>query len=325
MSNLQSLFLPMAAGPARSHVIRMANNLSNFSSEVTEAIAGASTSTVAVLARRRIGTSGVVWKKGMILTTNEGIRFEERIRLLFPDGRAGEAKLRGRDPGSDLALLEADTGSIAPVEFIQDDSLKVGQIAISVGRTADTGPIASLGIISGLAGEWRAWRGGRVNRFVRLDISAYPTSSGGAVVDASGRILGLVSTGLSRTSVLALTRSTILRVAPQLHDKGYVGRGFIGIALQPVRIPDDLKKNLQLEQTIGIMVLGVEPNGPAASAGLTIGDVLIAAAGRELSDPDALARVLEGVPIGDAIPFQVIRGGSRLTLDIKVGERPQKP
>jgi S1-C subfamily serine protease len=315
----------MAGGPVRSHVIGMANNLANFSSDLTEAITGASASTVAVHARRRIGTSGVVWKKGMILTTNEGIRIEDRIQVLFPDGRTGEAKLRGRDPGSDLALLEADTGSIAPVEFVADDGLKVGQIAISVGRTSDTGPIASIGIISGLAGEWRAWRGGHVNRFVRLDISAYPTSSGGAVVDASGKILGLVSTGLSRTSVLALTRSTILRVAEQLQDKGYVGRGFIGIALQPVRIPDDLRKNLQLEQTIGIMVLGAEPKGPAASAGLTIGDVLIAAGGRELRDPDVLARVLESAAIGDSIPFQVIRGGSRVTVDIKVGERPAKP
>jgi S1-C subfamily serine protease len=303
----------------------MANNLANLSTELAETVARASASIVAVHARRRIGTSGVVWKKGMILTTNEGIRFEDRIRVLFPDGHSGEAKLRGRDPGSDLALLEADTGGIAPVEFIPDDGLKVGQIAISVGRTADTGAIASLGMISGVAGEWRAWRGGRVNRFVRLDISAYPTSSGGAVVDASGNFVGLVSTGLSRTSVLGLTSSTILRVAPQLHDKGYVGRGFIGIALQPVRIPDDLRKNLELEQTIGIMVLGVEPAGPAASAGLTIGDVLVSSAGRELSDPDVLAGVLDRASIGESIPFQVIRGGSRVTVNIKVGERPVKP
>ena len=302
----------------------MATNLVSLSNDLTAAVAKASTSLVAVHARRRIGTSGVVWRKGIILTTNEGIRFEDRIRVLFPDGRSSEAKLRGRDPGTDLALLEVDTGSIPAVDFIPDNEIKVGEVALAVGRTADTGPIASLGVVSGVSGEWRAWGGGNVNPFVRLDVSVYPTSSGGAAVDASGNLIGLVSTGLSRTSVLALTRSTILRVAQQLSDKGYVGRGFLGIALQPVRIPDDLRKTQQLEQTIGIMILGVEPNGPAVAAGLTIGDVLVSAAGRELTDPDVLARMLEGANIGESVQFRVIRGGSMRTVDIKIGERPVK-
>jgi S1-C subfamily serine protease len=303
----------------------MANNLTNLSKELAETVARVCDAVVAVQARRRIGTSGVVWKKGLILTTSEGIRFEDRIRVLFPDGRTGEAKLRGRDPGSDLALLEADTGSAAPVELIPDDGLKAGQIAASVGRTLDTGPIVSLGVVSGVAGEWRAWRGGYVNKFVRLDMSVYPTSSGGAAVDASGNLIGLISTGLSRTSILALTRSTVQRVAPQLEDKGYVGRGFIGIAMQPVRIPDDMRASVKLEQTIGIMLIGVEPNGPAASAGLTIGDVLVSAAGRELIDPDVLARVLEGAKIGESLQFRLIRGGSIKTVEIKIGERPTRP
>lgn len=302
----------------------MATNLVSLSNDLTAAVAKASTSLVAVHARRRIGTSGVVWRKGIILTTNEGIRFEDRIRVLFPDGHSSEAKLRGRDPGTDLALLEVDTGSIPAVDFIPDNEIKVGEVALAVGRTADTGPIASLGVVSGVSGEWRAWGGGNVNPFVRLDVSVYPTSSGGAAVDASGNLIGLVSTGLSRTSVLALTRSTILRVAQQLSDKGYVGRGFLGIALQPVRIPDDLRKTQQLEQTIGIMILGVEPNGPAVAAGLTIGDVLVSAAGRELTDPDVLARMLEGANIGESVQFRVIRGGSMRTVDIKIGERPVK-
>jgi S1-C subfamily serine protease len=302
----------------------MASNLANLSNELTEAVAKASASLVAVHARRRIGTSGVVWRKGMILTTNEGIRSEDRIRILFPEGRTGEAKLRGRDPGTDLALLEADTGEIAAVDFIPDNQLKVGQIAVAVGRTADTGPIASLGVVSGVAGEWRAWGGGNVNPFVRLDISVYPTTSGGAAVDASGNLMGLVSTGLSRTSVLALTRTTIQRVAQQLFDKGYVGRGFLGIAMQPVRIPDDLRKNLQIEQTTGIMLLGVEPDGPAAKAGLTIGDVLVSAAGRGLTDPDVLAGVLGSANIGETIQFRVVRGGASQTLEVKIGERPVK-
>jgi len=300
----------------------MASNLASLSNDLSAAVAKAAAGVVAVHARRRIGTSGVVWRKGVILTTNEGIASEDRIRILLPDGRIVDAKLRGRDPRTDLALLEADTGEIAPVEFIADSKLQVGQIAVAVGRTAETGPIASMGIVSGVAGEWRSWGGGTVNPFVRLDISVYPTSSGGAAVDPSGNCIGIVSTGLSRTSVLALTRTTIQRVAQQLFEKGYIGRGFLGIALQPVRIPDDLRKNLQLEQTTGIMLLGVEPEGPAVKAGLTIGDVLVSAADRNLTDPDVLARVLEGAKIGEPVQFRVIRGGSIRTVGVTIGERP---
>jgi S1-C subfamily serine protease len=302
----------------------MANNLVNLSDDLSAAVSKASASVVAVHARRRIGTSGVVWRKGIILTTNEGIASEDRIRILLPDGHTVDAKLRGRDPRTDLALLEAETGEIAPVEFIADNNLKVGQIVVTVGRTAETGPIGSMGIVSGVAGEWRSWGGGTVNPFVRLDVSVYPTSSGGAVVDPSGNFIGIVSTGLSRTSVLALTRTTIQRVAQQLYDKGYIGRGFLGIALQPVRIPDDLRQSLQLEQTTGIMLLGVEPEGPAVKAGLTIGDVLVSAANRNLTDPDVLARVLEGAKIGESVQFRVIRGGSIRTVDVTIGERPVK-
>jgi S1-C subfamily serine protease len=302
----------------------MANNLVNLSDDLSAAVSKASASVVAVHARRRIGTSGVVWRKGIILTTNEGIASEDRIRILLPDGHTVDAKLRGRDPRTDLALLEAETGEIAPVEFIADNNLKVGQIVVTVGRTAETGPIGSMGIVSGVAGEWRSWGGGTVNPFVRLDVSVYPTSSGGAVVDPSGNFIGIVSTGLSRTSVLALTRTTIQRVAQQLYDKGYIGRGFLGIALQPVRIPDDLRQSLQLEQTTGIMLLGVEPEGPAVKAGLTIGDVLVSAANRNLTDPDVLARVLEGANIGESVQFGVIRGGSIRTVDVTIGERPVK-
>jgi S1-C subfamily serine protease len=302
----------------------MASNLVNLSNDLSAAVAKAAASVVAVQARRRIGTSGVVWRNGIILTTNEGIASEDRIRVLFPDGHTVDAKLRGRDPRTDLALLEAETGAIAPVEFIADNSLKVGQIVVTVGRTAETGPIGSMGIVSGVAGEWRSWGGGTVNPFVRLDVSVYPTSSGGTVVDPSGNFIGIVSTGLSRTSVLALTRTTIQRVAQQLYDKGYIGRGFLGIALQPVRIPDDLRQSLQLEQTTGIMLLGVEPEGPAVKAGLTIGDVLVSAANRNLTDPEVLARVLEGAKIGESVQFRVIRGGSIRTVDVTIGERPVK-
>jgi S1-C subfamily serine protease len=256
------------------------------------------------------------------VTSSEGIRVEEGIKLLLPDGRTVAAKLRGRDSGSDLAVLETEAGGLRPPEFAGDPALKVGQLALAVGRTANTGPIASFGIISGVSGEWKTWRGGKINPFVRLDISVYPTLSGGAAVDASGKFIGLISTGLSRSSVFAVTGATIERIAGRLVEHGYVGRGFLGVSLQPVALPSGIKEKLQ--QDTGIMLLGVEPEGPAANSGLILGDVLIAAGGHSLAGPEALAELLERTPPGQTVKFQLLRAGMMQDLDVRIGERPRR-
>ena len=302
----------------------MATDFVNLSNELAGAVEKVAASLVAVQGRPRLGSSGMVWRDNLILTSSEGIRAEEGIRVLLPDGRATEARLRGRDPGTDLALLEADTTGATPVPVAPDDGLRVGQLVLAVGRTTSTGPIASFGIISGVAGEWQSWRGGRLDPFVRLDVSVYPTSSGGAVVDAAGSVIGLVSTGLSRSSVLAVTRATLERVATRLQDKGSSGRPYLGISLQPVPLPRDLKEKFQLAQESGIMVLGIEPGGPAAVAGLILGDVLITGGGEALPDPDVLAGVLDRAGSGETVAFRVLRAGEVHELSIKVGERPSR-
>jgi S1-C subfamily serine protease len=302
----------------------MATELVNLSGDLVKAVERAATRVVAVHARPRIGTSGVIWRPNLILTSSEGIRSEDDIKVLLPDGRTTDARLRGRDPGTDLALLETDTGSIAPVDFTVDTDLKVGQLVLAVGRTDTTGPIASFGIVSGVSGQWKSWRGSKLNPFVRLDISVYPTSSGGAAVDANGSLLGLVSIGLSRSSVLAVTRRTIEQIAPKLEAQGYVSRGFLGIAMQQVPLPQDLKDKLQLGQDSGIMLLGLEPDGPAASGGLTLGDVLLAAGDVRLSHPEALADALDGASPGEILSFRVLRGGAVHEVKIRVGDRPRR-
>jgi S1-C subfamily serine protease len=149
----------------------MATELVNLSNELVAASELAAASIVAVHGRRGIGSSGIAWRDNLIVTSSEGIRVEEGIKLLLPDGRIVAAKLRGRDSGTDLAVLETEASGLRPLEFAGDAALKVGQLALAVGRTANTGPIASFGIISGVSGEWKTWRGGKINPFVRLDIS----------------------------------------------------------------------------------------------------------------------------------------------------------
>jgi len=319
----KSLFLPMPSAAWKDHAgVIMATELVNLSNELAATVERASASIVAVHARRGIGSSGIVWRDNLILTSSEGVRAEEGIKLLLPDGRTATARLRGRDSGTDLAVLETDAGGLAPLPLTGEVALKAGQLALAVGRTANTGPIASFGIVSGVSGEWKTWRGGKLDPFVRLDISAYPTLSGGAALDASGNLIGLVSTGLSRSSVFAIARATIDRVAGKLNQHGHVSRGFLGVVLQPVALPPHVKEKTRQEN--GIMLLGIEPDGPAAAGGLILGDVLVAGDAYPLAQPEALADFLERTPAGQVVKFKVLRAGVLQDLDVRVGERPSR-
>jgi serine protease Do len=313
--------MPRAPGKAHDGVI-MVTDLVNLSNTLAETVERAAASIVAVHARRGIGSSGIAWRDNLILTSSEGVRAEEGIKVVLPDGRAATARLRGRDSGTDLAVLETDATGLQPLDFADDVALKAGQLALAVGRTANTGPIASFGIISGVSGEWKTWRGGKLDPFVRLDISAYPTLSGGAALNADGHLIGLVSTGLSRSSVFAVTRSTIDRIAGKLSQQGYVSRGFMGVALQPVALPAQMKETVG--QDTGIMLLGIEPDGPAAVGGLIMGDVLVAGDGQSLAQPESLADLLERTPAGQTVKFKVLRAGVLQDLDVRIGERPNR-
>jgi serine protease Do len=316
----KSLFLPMPPAAAKAHAgIIMAIDLQALSNTLAESVEHAARSIVAIHGRRGPGSSGIAWRDNLILTSSEGVRAEEGIQLLLPDGRSTTARLRGRDTGTDLAVLETDAPGLAPLQFSNDAGLKAGQFALAVGRTANTGPIASFGIVSGVSGEWKSWRGGKLDPFVRLDISPYPTLSGGAALDASGNLIGLISTGLSRSSVFAVTRATIDRVAGKLSEHGQVSRGFLGVTLQPVALPPQLRDHLG--QNTAIMLLGIEPEGPAASGGLVLGDMLVSGDGQPLPQPEALSDLLDRTAPGQSIKFKLLRAGILQDLDVRIGER----
>lgn len=301
----------------------MPSTLSSLSSELASAVERASSSVVTVHGRPRLPSSGIVWRNGLILTANAALRRDEELRVTLPDGTTVAATLKGRDATTDLALLACDTGLAEPATWSKE-TFRPGQIILTVGRTADTGPIATMGIISGVSSEWQTWRGGKLDEFVRLDASIYPTSAGGAVVNAEGDILGMVAAGLSRSSVIAITGSTIERVAEALSTKGHIARGYLGIGLQPVAIPEVLKQQLDIEQDSGLMTLNVEDNGPVGRAGVVIGDVILSLGDRPVTDLEALHSLLDSSTVGKQLPLRVMRGGSLQQLSVTVAERPVK-
>jgi S1-C subfamily serine protease len=296
--------------------------LETLSDDLAGAVERVGASVVAIHARRRIPSSGVIWSPGVIVTASHTLQREDDISVTLGTGDKVPATLGGRDPATDIAVLRFDSNAAAAT-IDSADSLRVGQLVLALGRP---GPAvtAALGIVSALGGEWRTWQGGRIDRFVRLDLSIYDGFSGGPLVDGAGRVLGLNTSALSRSAALTIPASTVSRVAEQLKTTGRVKRGYIGVAGQPVRIPDDLVRSLSLSQEIGLMVVGVDDGGPAHTAGVLLGDVVITFDGDAVQDPGELLAALAGDRVGTAVEIGLVRAGRRETVRVTVGERPSE-
>jgi S1-C subfamily serine protease len=289
--------------------------LAGLSHDLSSTVEQVGRSVVAINARRRIPSSGIVWRPGVVVAASHTISRDEDIGVTLASGRTAGATLAGRDPTTDLAVLRLEDVAVPAVERGDDTDLQVGRLVLALGRP---GPAitASLGIISAVGGEWRTWQGGRVERFVRLDLAIYDGFSGGPLVEAGGKVLGLNTSGLSRAMALALPASTVDRVTDQLLASGRVRRGYLGLAVQPVRLPEPLG--------LGLVVVKLEAGGPAEEAGLLLGDILTALDGRELADPGDILAALGGERVGRPVEVRLLRGGEPKTIAVTVGERPTR-
>jgi S1-C subfamily serine protease len=299
----------------------MSKLLSDLSQEISSAVAAASSTVVSIVGRPRMSSSGIVWRPGLVVTSDAALRRDEDIRIMLPDGSTTTGVVKGRDPSTDLALIACDTGKTVPAAF-SVQAAKPGELILTVGRTADTGPIVTMGVVSGVSTDWRSWRGARLDEFVRLSADIYPTSVGGAVIDSTGMLLGIVSGGLSRSSVLVVTRRIIERVAEVLSSKGCVARGYIGVGVQPVAIPQAVRQQFKIDQETGVMALSVEENGPAARAGILMGDVIVTLDGHAITSPEALHAVLDPGSVGKEFAASVLRSGTLHQLTVTIAERP---
>jgi S1-C subfamily serine protease len=299
-----------------------AGALAALSNDLADAVARVSHSVVAIHARRRIPSSGVIWRNGIVATANHTITRDEDISVTLPDGSSTAAVLAGRDPSTDIAVLRIDS-TAAAAEAAEDDQLQVGRLVLAVGRPG-TQVTASLGIVSAVGGEWRTWRGGRIDRFVRLDLSVYDGFSGSPLVDASGQVLGLNTSGLSRAAALALPNTTVNRIVDELIQRGRIVRGYFGIAVQPVRLPEPMRRQLGLDARVGLVIISLESDGPANRAGLLLGDIITGLDDRDVADPSDILGFLASETIGKEVGFRIVRAGAGKTVPVTVGERPSR-
>lgn len=310
--------MEQVASEATSPLLALSNDLAG-------AVERAGRAVVAVNARPRMPSSGVHWRQGVIVTAEHTIKREEEITVALPDGRSVPATLAGRDASTDVAVLKLQGVDLPTADIGDSAALKVGYLVLAVARPDERGRglSASLGMISAVGGAWRTWSGGQIDQFVRLDLTLYPGFSGGPLVDAQGRVVGINTSG-PRSIVLAIPTSTVNRVVDQLLAKGRIARGYLGLGMQPIRLPETLKRSLNLAAHNGIIVVAVEPNSPAEKAGVLIGDVLLALDGRSVSDTADVLAMLGPERVGSELRASIIRGGVLSELMIAVGERPRR-
>ena len=293
--------------------------LSALSDGMADAVEKVAPAVVRVNGRRRRSGSGVAYAPGMVLTASHVLEREEDLSVGTHDGKTLPARFSGRDPSTDLAVLRVE-GLEAEAATPAEGEARIGQLALAVGRSGRSeGPRASLGVVSSAGGPLRTWRGGRLERYIQTDATPYPGISGGALVDARGNVLGILTTGLARGAALAIPADLAWRVAGTLSERGSVKRGYLGILSQPVRLPD--AQRVGLTQRGGLLVVGVEESSPAGRGGVLLGDIVATLDGQPVEDTEDLLVLLAGERVGQTVPVKVVRGGELKTLEITVGER----
>ncbi len=299
----------------------MSSQLIALSDALADATQSAAASTVAVHTESRGSSSGVIWRAGVIVTAEHTLRRDEEIHVTLPDDRVVPATLAGRDPSTDIAVLKCAEAAATPAPFGDAAALKPGAITLVVGRTRASGPVAALGVVSLATAERHTWTGASLAPYVRLDIGLQPTAAGGAVIDAHGRIVGIASPRFGRFGVTAIPAATVTAVVETLLQKGHIPHGYLGVGLQPVRLPDAIRQSLHRDAKTAAIVLEVEPDGPAHNAGLVIGDILVAFAGQQVARLEDIHAQLHGAAIGKPLALQFVRGGAVQETTITVGER----
>jgi S1-C subfamily serine protease len=295
------------------------DGLLTLSNDLAAAVERAGQVVFGVNARTRLGSTGVHWRSGLIVTANHTVRVDEDITVTRPDGRAIAATVAGRDPAIDIAVLKVDAPDVAVADLGESNAVRVGHLVLAVGR----GPCASWGVVSAI-GEGRGPRSAGGALF-SLDLTLYPGFSGGPLVNAQGQVIGVNSSGTSRHLQLAIPSAAVTRVVDELVRRGRLARPYLGVGTQPVSLPEALRQRFNLEQQTAVIVVAVQTSSPAASAGLLMGDIIVSLGGTSITDPGDLASVLRPDQVGEDMTVSVLRGGEPRDIRITVGERPRRP
>jgi S1-C subfamily serine protease len=289
--------------------------LTDFSNEFADVAAKAASSVIQVQGRRQ-PASGVIYAPGVVVTTTRALRREDRLRVRG-DGDAIDAELAGWDPATGLAILKAPALSAPPIG-VAKHAPRVGNLALALARSWSNGLTVSAGVVSIIGGPLQTGRRRAIDQIIRTTAPMHDGFAGGAFVDTSGALLGIATASTIRGLGVVIPTAIAWSTAQHLLEHGGLKRGYLGIAGQPVRLPESQRVG-EVEE--GLLVVAVSPDAPAARAGILVGDVILAADGQTIGSPEELLDWLTGDRIGKAAALRLVRGGKPTEVSVTIGER----
>lgn len=297
----------------------MSKVLESLSKDLAAIVEAAAPCVVRVEGRRRVPSSGVVFAAdGVIVAAHHSVDAEEDVPVGLPDGRALAARVVGRDPSSDLAVLRVEASGLVPPRWVTGAAPRPGELVVSLSRPGRS-VRARLGVVSAVSGQWRTPSGARLEGYLESDVALHPGFSGSLLLSSSGQALGVNTAGILRGTSFCVGARTVARVADALLAGRRPRRGWLGIATQPIALPEELRA--RLGQPAALLVLSVQPGGPAARAGLLLGDVLLRADDEPLSSPAELLPALDEERVGQELKLAILRAGEERALAVTVGGR----
>ncbi|HET6946470.1 MAG TPA: trypsin-like peptidase domain-containing protein [bacterium] len=295
------------------------NVLESLSDALAAVVERAGATVVRIEGRRGAPGSGIVWSAdGTILTAEHVLERDDDITVGLADGKVVSGAVVGRDSTTDVAVLRAEATGLATPEWRGPEGIGTGHVAVVLSRPGNA-VRAQLGIISAAAPSWRTPAGGELAAYLQPDVGPSWGFSGGLLVDASGKAIGMTTSGILRRTPLAIPAPTLERVARMLLTQGRVPRGYLGIAAYPVRLPKEIRE--QLGQGRGLIVIGVDPGSPAEQAGLVLGDVVTAIEGAAVRHHGDVAARLGPEIVGKVVSLRIVRAGVPQDLRVTVRER----
>jgi len=292
-----------------------ASTLSAFSTELADLVARASTLVAYIDSRRHRPASGIILGPDLVVTADHVVEREDGLTVRIDDRRLA-ATIAGRDPASDIAVLRV--AGLGGDELAHGEGARVGQLVVSVSRTGSGGVSAGVGVINAIGGPLRTGRGVTLTQVMRTDAAARPGTSGGAIVDASGRVIAMTTSALLRGLPVGIPIGQLVEIATALASNKPLKRAYLGVSVQPVRFPKPGPEGVEG----GLLVSGIAPEGAADRAGVLVGDVIVAFNDARLAHADDLQDKLAAAEAGVAASLSAVRGGSLQRIDVTLGARP---
>ena len=291
--------------------------LTQFSNALTERNTAARGGIAAIQLAGARHLTGTIWQSDLLVASEQSLPKRDKFDVVLPDGGTSEAMLAGRDPGTNVALLRLTQPVVAL--HSGNGEPRVGALALAFGADGSGGATARMGLVNFIGPEWHSHAGGRINARIVLDIRLAPAEEGGPVFDVEGGRLGITTFG-PRGRVLVIPANTIEAVIPLLSQHGRVARGWLGVAFQPVAVPDSLQA--QAGQSSGLMALSVVEGGPAAKAGVMPGDIVLAVDGTPTTSVRRVVPRLGSDSVGRAADLRLLRSGALVTVQAVIEARP---